>query len=659
MQLKKIAIVFLVVVVMLSCVGVLALAQEAPASLDLSVEMSAPNKLSEGDKLIVKPGDIVRATIKVGANPGIGAIQLYFNYDATAVEYVKHYEGKVFSKHGAGADWTVNAVDNPGEIMLLVINDNLVVSDVQDSVLVTFEFTVLDSYDGNIEGFKLSDDVLTFDDNFDSVEYNITKNGETVYAHSFGASEKHLGDCVTSTTEVFECDICGEKVESVLFEANGHTYNFNEEIPASCVTLGTKEHYDCSVCNKIFAVVRDGDNAPTYGAEIDEESLVIPVAGHKCETLNGAVAPTCAAAGQVAHYVCATDGCGKFIAEDKTTVLDSVVLAIDPNAHKCDTLNGAVAPTCVAAGQVAHYVCANDGCGKFIAEDKTTVLDSVVLAIDPNAHKCETLVPAVAPDCVTDGNVAYYVCGNTGCGKYIAEDKATVLESIVDPKVGHKCETLVPAVAPGCEIDGNVAYYVCGYEACGKYIAEDKITVLESIVDPKLGHSYGDLVAKVDPTTEAEGNVAYYQCSVCSKYFDANKKEIASPIIEKLPKMISTPENPVWTKGDDTSLKFVSDADFDKFLGVKLNGSILVEGAYKIESDDNGNTVITIEPSYLETLEKGEYTIAIESENGVCDASFTVENNNAVAVIIIVIAVVVLVAGTAAAVVVLKKKKII
>jgi hypothetical protein len=307
---------------------------------------------------------------------------------------------------------------------------------------------------------------------------------------------------------------------------------------------------------------------------------------------------------------------------------------------------------------VAYYVCGNTGCGKNIAEDKTTVLETVV--VSKTGHKCETLVPAVAPDCVTDGNVAYYVCGNTGCGKNIAEDKTSILETIVDAKMSHKCETLVPAVTPGCETEGNVAYYVCGNEGCGKNIAEDKTTVLEKIVLEATGHTYGDLVAKVEPTTEKEGNIAYYQCSACSKYFNADKAEIDSPVIPKLPKMISTPVESEWTKGDETSLKFVSNARYDDFVGVKLNGSLLQQGAYKLEKDADGNTVVTLEPAYLETLEKGEYKIAIESTNGTCEADFTVKNNGAiVTIIIVVVAVLVIVAGAAAAIVVLKKKNIL
>ena len=390
---------------------------------------------------------------------------------------------------------------------------------------------------------------------------------------------------------------------------------------------------------------------------LDSVEIAIDPNAHKCETLVEAIAPTCAKAGQVAHYVCANEGCGKYIAEDKVTVLDSVEIAIDPNAHKCETLTPATPSDCVKHGTVAHYVCAN-GCGKKLAEDKTTVLSSIEAPLA--AHKCEVLVPAVSPDCETDGNVAYYVCATEGCGKYIAEDKTTVLESTTDPKIGHKCEVLVPAVAPGCETEGNVAYYVCGNEGCGKYIAEDKTTVLETVVVAPTGHSYGELVAEVLATTEKEGAIAHYLCSVCGKYFNEGKAEVDSIVVPKLPKMISVPEDSVWIKGSEDSLTFVSNAKFEDFTSVKINGSILGEGGYKLEKADDGSTKITLEPAYLEQLDAADYTITITSANGSCDAAFTVENSSAaLTIIIVVIAVVVIVAGAAASIVILKKKNII
>ena len=555
MQLKKIALVFLVVIMMFSLAAVCTAAEGAGSEISLSAKLESEGAIS-ADPFAVKPGDIIELIVSVDSNPGsLRSLEIRVEFDNDALEFqgiATDDYGVIFEKNDTATRTNVTSKDDAntiGTVQVWLMANTGYESD-KTGEFITLRFKVYETFDGDIEKLGITYANSLFTTGIKSVALPTLPE---VKAHNYGAASDVSGTCVTSAKKVYTCTHAG--------------------------------------CNDVLEVATG------------------VLGGHKCDTLKGYVAPTCAAEGQKAHYVCGNAGCGKFIAEDKTTVLESVVLAIDPNAHKCETLNGAVSATCLAEGQKAHYVCANTGCGKYIAEDKTTVLTTVVEPIA--AHKCEELIGATSPDCVTDGNVAHYICATEGCGKYIAEDKTTVLDTIV--------------------------------------------------VD-RTGHNYGDLIAKVDPTTEKAGNVAHYQCSVCSKYFDssADKKEIDSPVIPKLPVMISTPENPVWTKGDETSLEFVSDAKYVDFVGVKLNGALLEEGTYTVKADAEGNTVVTLEPVYLETLEKGEYNIAIESTNGTCDADFTVEGNGAaVAIIIVIVAVLVIVAGAAAAVVVLKKKNIL
>ena len=268
-------------------------------------------------------------------------------------------------------------------------------------------------------------------------------------------------------------------------------------------------------------------------------------------------------------------------------------------------------------------------------------------AVKAHNYGAATDVPG---DCYNHAKKVY-TCTHEGCGD--------VLEVYTEEDGAHICGELVGAVAQDCEKPGNVAHYICEREGCGKFIAEDKVTVLEDVVIPADGHDYGNLVAKVPATTEKEGTIAHYLCSVCGKYFNESKVEVTSLVIPKLPKMISVPEDSVWVKGSETSLSFVSNAKFEDFVSVKLNGALVSESDYKLEKTEDG-TKITLEPATLDKLSAGDYTITITSANGSCDAEFTVENNSsALAVVLVIIAVVVIVAGAAAAIVVLKKKNII
>lgn len=110
----------------------------------------------------------------------------------------------------------------------------------------------------------------------------------------------------------------------------------------------------------------------------------------------------------------------------------------------------------------------------------------------------------------------------------------------------HKLGTLVAATESTCKTQGNVAYYEC--EACGKYFAEDGTTELtaEQILKTLAEHAYGTLHEATEPTCFSEGNVAYYECAVCNKYFDADHNEITSYVIEKTQHNFGA-----WQKGDE------------------------------------------------------------------------------------------------------------
>lgn len=110
----------------------------------------------------------------------------------------------------------------------------------------------------------------------------------------------------------------------------------------------------------------------------------------------------------------------------------------------------------------------------------------------------------------------------------------------------HKLGTLVAATESTCKTQGNVAYYEC--EVCGKYFAEDGTTELtaEQILKALAEHAYGTLHEATEPTCFSEGNVAYYECAVCNKYFDADRNEITSYVIEKTQHNFGE-----WQKGDE------------------------------------------------------------------------------------------------------------
>lgn len=79
--------------------------------------------------------------------------------------------------------------------------------------------------------------------------------------------------CTSNGTyeEAVYCTYCGRELSRTLKELDGvyHTLTKVKEVPATTTTEGTKGHYKCSVCNKLFSD-KDGKN------EVTAASLVIP-----------------------------------------------------------------------------------------------------------------------------------------------------------------------------------------------------------------------------------------------------------------------------------------------------------------------------------------------------------------------------------------------
>ncbi len=128
-------------------------------------------------------------------------------------------------------------------------------------------------------------------------------------------------------------------------------------------------------------------------------------------------------------------------------------------------------------------------------------------------------------------------------------------------------------------------------------------------------------------TAAAEGNIEYWYCEDCDKYFSdaAATKEItkAQTVTAKLPPKITAGDGATVTQGEKKELSFTSDASFADFLRVELDGTTLDEKNY---TKKEGSTIITLNRDFVATLSVGEHTLAIVSQHGTATAKFTVKS---------------------------------
>ena len=127
-------------------------------------------------------------------------------------------------------------------------------------------------------------------------------------------------------------------------------------------------------------------------------------------------------------------------------------------------------------------------------------------------------------------------------------------------------------------------------------------------------------------TAAAEGNIEYWYCGDCDKYFSdaAATKEItkAATVTAKLPPKITAGDGAAVTQGEKKELSFTSDASFADFIRVELDGNTLEEKNY---TKKEGSTIITLNSDFVATLSVGEHTLAIVSQSGTATAKFTVK----------------------------------
>lgn len=145
--------------------------------------------------------------------------------------------------------------------------------------------------------------------------------------------------------------------------------------------------------------------------------------------------------------------------------------------------------------------------------------------------------------------------------------------------------------------------------------------------DPTCHASLEKLEA-IAATAAANGRVECWHCTACDKYFaDANgKTELTAEntVTEKVPPSIIQGNDARWKKGESSTLTFRSNAAFEDFAEVLVDGAALSSESYE-KRNGEGNIIVELRESYLEQLAEGEHTLAIRSASGDATTHFTVE----------------------------------
>ena len=167
------------------------------------------------------------------------------------------------------------------------------------------------------------------------------------------------------------------------------------------------------------------------------------------------------------------------------------------------------------------------------AENENYLASADVTVTIAISHNFGALIEETPATCIADGMKAHYYCSD--CRKYFDASKTETTETALTiPATGvHTFGTLIEETPATCIAGGMKAHYKC--TVCGKYFDADKTETTEEAlktpISPYYGHSFGFWVEEQYATCQAPGRKGYKHCSICNKDYDASNTEITDFVI--------------------------------------------------------------------------------------------------------------------------------
>ncbi len=247
--------------------------------------------------------------------------------------------------------------------------------------------------------------------------------------------------------------------------------------------------------------------------------------------------------------------------DDKTEIRFVVIVSTPlPCPHSNVVLTDQGQPeTCTVPGLKEQYDC--KGCAKKFVDVECTTPWTIENAIIPAGHKCNHIEHTdVAPG--KDGNIEYYKCQREECGKYF-KDAACTIEITLEQTIIHDFKT---------EWSSNKENH---YHECKNCHAKKDVEA----------HVFGEWKKEVAPTVEDYGVMAHKDCTVCARHFDKDGNEITDLRIAKIGthKVIVNGESKFYKEGESVTVTANEPAEGKVFKGWK-------DASGKIVSKDKNYT---------------------------------------------------------------------
>lgn len=429
------------------------------------------------------------------------------------------------------------------------------------------------------------------------------------------AHQAHSGNGATCVAES-KCATCGYKLADK--NPNNHANpTLHDAVAPTCTQPGNDAYWHCADCGKYFAD-KNGDMDTSKAYDTNDCFLKSALDHDFTEKLVDDAhlksAATCTESA-VYYYDCSrcdTHSTDKTFESGKPLGHDFTEKLVD-DAHLKS------AATCTESA-VYYYDCSR--C------DTRSTADTYSYG-DPLGHSYTKYVYNNDATYDTDGTETAHCdhsCGETDTrtkvGSKLIDSVAPVVTGVENDKT--YCKQVVVTITDvnsftvtlnGQSVtleDGKLT--VAGLEEEQTLVATDRFgnsTTVTFTVNTEHISDEGKITK--EPTAAVEGEKTF-TCTVCGLV-------LRTEPVAKLAPTIVEGANGKHQTGGNTDLTFRSDASFEDFLSVSVDGKVLDKNQYTLRE---GSILVTLKADYLSTLSVGQHTLGVTSASGTAETVFTV-----------------------------------
>ena len=385
---------------------------------------------------------------------------------------------------------------------------------------------------------------------------------------------KSAATCTESAVYYYDCSRCDTHSADKTFESgNPLGHNFTEKVTdaahlkgAATCTEAAVYYYDCSRCDT-HSADKTFESGNPLGHDFTEKLV------DDAHLKSGA---TCTEAA-VYYYDCSR--CDMHSADKTFTDGDPLGHSYTKEDTGATHLKSAATCTEDAVYYKSCERCGKNGTETFIAAD--TALGHSYTREDTGATHLKS-----AATCTEDA--VYYKscerCGKNGTETFTAADTALGHDFTGQPYLHDKTGHWQTCKRNGCDVTSTAEKHISD---------EGKITTA--------------------PTAATVGEKTF-TCTVCGLV-------LRTEPVAKLAPTIVEGANGKHQSGGNTDLTFRSDASFEDFLSVSVDGKVLDKNQYTLRE---GSILVTLKADYLSTLSVGQHTLGVTSASGTAETVFTV-----------------------------------